>query len=263
MANKRNTPHSPFIVRRIMNPAVHGTDQQTLRELKAPVTLANSYLLSSSQNRMSAICDSRCFAVRLAEFILEGIGGGIFPVNGEGRFNDCFYNFIMNAAESAGLIGEIGDRELLLIYIKQTVAILRKSRVIRAEDGIARTEDPHPEGSLLFTRLFNTFWNDLEWEEIFTSNTDLASDMKNNRCILADLTLRHSGPVEIETVAGDFFDLTGFSRRGDLFSISFLDFYFFTWLRHFGIIEYSSPSDDAPVTISVTTRGRILLKAAI
>jgi hypothetical protein len=263
MANNTFTPDPRRLSRRAAPPITYGADQQNTKDCQTPRNIASSYLLSASHSRLSSLCDTGCFAVRLAEFIIETIGGNIFPVNDEGRFHDGFYRFIMKSIKTAPLAAEIEDRDLLLIYIKQSVAILRKARIIQNEDGVARIGERPVSGFAMYARLFTAFWNDLEWEEIFSSDTSLAMDLKRNRYILMDLTLSHSGPVNLETLANDFFDFTGFSRLGDLFSISFLDFYFYTWLRHFGIVEYSAPRDDAPVSITVTDRGRKLLKAAM
>ncbi|MBN1533720.1 MAG: hypothetical protein JXA20_13710 [Spirochaetes bacterium] len=263
MANNNFTPDPRRLSRRTVHPVAYGTDHQNSQDYQIPQSIASSYLLQASHTRLSSLCDTGCFAVRLAEYIIETVTGNIFPVSDEGRFHDSFYRFIMKAIESTPLASEIEDRDLLLIYIKQAVAILRKARIIQNEEGVARIGERPLSGFAMYVKLFHSFWNDLEWEEIFSSDTALAADLKRNRYILMDLTLRHPGPMVLEALANDFFDLTGFSRQGDLFSISFLDFYFYTWLRHFGIVEYAAPRDDAPVSITVTDRGRKLLKAAM
>ena len=111
----------------------------------------------------------------------------------------------------------------------------------------------------MFYRLFNAFWNLVRWEDIFPSDPESARELKITRNILKDLVLRHYGAVSLNDIANEFFDMTGFSTPNDLLVISFLDFYFFTWLRHFGMIRYSNGTEIAPVRITVTDTGRTFL----
>lgn len=227
------------------------------------LNVRSSYLLSAAPVRLSMFCVEDCFALRLAQFLIDVINSRPFPLNPDGRFQDSFYHHCMSELEKTTLVSEIDDAELLIIYMKQIIIVMRAAGILCNEEGMAGITDSVPSTPSLYAKLFTAFWNDVEWDEIFTSSGELARELKKSRYILMDLTLKRPSAAFIEDLANDFFEMTGLSRCGDLFSISFLDFYFFTWLKHFGIIHYQSSGDFAPVSIEVTEKGRLIMKAAV
>lgn len=225
-------------------------------------SLVNTFLLSTSSTRFASICPADCCAVRLAEFIIVTVQENIFPIDGDGRFSEGFYRLCMSRADECGLSEEIGDRDLVEIYLKQTVVMLRAAGILENDKRIARITEQDLSRHRLYSLLFQAFWNDVGWEDIFPSDKEMAVELKRNRYFLADLILKQS-IVQLGSIANEFFELTGFSGRNDLFAISFLDFYFFTWLKNFGIIRYLESDCSAPVSIQVTERGRKFMKLTV
>ncbi len=199
-----------------------------------------------------------CFAVRLALFLIETISSKPFPLDNDGCFGVDFYRHCMKSARD--LAGEINDPDLVIIYMKQCLRIMDSCGILLREGGFARINAPGASTATIFHRLFNSFWNSTPWEDLFPSDTESARELNAVRGVLRDLLLRRHGAVSIDTVANEFFEMTGFSSRNNLFMISFLDFYFFTWLKHFGMIRYSGGKNHEPVSITVTDRGRNSLK---
>ena len=60
-----------------------------------------------------------------------------------------------------------------------------------------------------------------------------------------------------------FFQKTGLGRLNDNYAISFIDFYFFTWLSHFGIVNYIEGDETDPVVIELTSHGKLFLNYLI
>jgi hypothetical protein len=78
--------------------------------------------------------------------------------------------------------------------------------------------------------------------------------------ILIDMMLNAPGGVTVDTIANEFFRFTGFGVEGDLYMISFLDFYFFAWMELFGIVRYARKRHHDAVSISITEHGRRFLQ---
>jgi len=199
-----------------------------------------------------------CFAVRLALFLIESISSRTFALDDDGCFGADFYRHCLKTGRD--LAGEINDPELLIIYIKQCLRMMDSCGILSRDGGFARISVPGTSTATIFHRLFNSFWNSTPWEDLFPSDTESARELNAVRGILRDLLLRRHGAVSIGTLANEFFEMTGFTCRNNLFMISFLDFYFFTWLKHFGMIRYSGGKDNEPVRIAITDRGRYSLK---
>jgi len=199
-----------------------------------------------------------CFALRLALFLIETISGKKFSLNAGGSFSPVFYRQCLATASQAGLADEINDSELLVIYIKQCLQLMEKSGILEKNRRHARirVDADTMSPAAMYHRLFNAFWNSTPWEDLFPSDRESARVLKSSRGILKDLLLRRHGAVSLGTIANEYFEMTGFSSRNNLLMISFLDFYFFTWLRHFGIVRYLNEDDLAPVRIIVTDSGR-------
>jgi hypothetical protein len=213
--------------------------------------------LDSSRQNLSPVPEvNGCFAVRLALFLIETISAKKFSLNAAGCFSQVFYRHCLASASQAGLTDEINDNELLVIYIKQCLQLMEKSGILERNRRQARICINAMSPAVLYHRLFNAFWNSTPWEDLFPSDRESARELKATRGILKDLLLRRHGAVALGAIANEYFEMTGFSNRNDLFMISFLDFYFFTWLRHFGMVRYLNEDDLAPVRITVTDSGR-------
>lgn len=240
---------------RLSNPPID--TENGLQQFEAAAVYYAILKKSNALKNENGMCN--CFAVRLARQILDLIKGNEFPLTRTNCFKNPFYLRCLKEIDFSDLGAGVPDRELLLIYIKQIVAIIKTAGLVGNDRGIARLSRDVESDTTLFYLLFNAFWNEIDWSDIFPSNRDAAKELKECRGILTDIMLRHQGNASVEAVANEFFELTAFSRKNDLFMISFLDFYFFTWLRHFGMIQYHEETRTTPVTISATDTGRKFL----
>jgi hypothetical protein len=215
-----------------------------------------TYLGSTRENLQPDPGMNGCFAVRLALFLIETISHKKFTLSAGGCFSRGFYRHCLESAARTDLADEINDPELMVIYIKQCLRLLESTGILKRGGRQALINTDEASTATIFHKLFNAFWNTTPWEDLFPSDTESARELKATRGILKDLLLRRNGAVSIGAIANEFFEMTGFSNRNNLFMISFLDFYFFTWLNHFGLVRYSNESDLSPVRLTVTDRGR-------
>ncbi|MCU0846527.1 MAG: hypothetical protein MUD12_01410 [Spirochaetes bacterium] len=199
----------------------------------------------------------RCYAVKLARLIISQISGKKVKLSKNGLFQKSFFEKCLSLVKSEDL-SDSDDEEIMMIYIKQCLCMLMACGLVNGSGRYAFIDQMMPE-STLYPVLFRSFWNDSNWAVIFPSDPDAANDLKESRNILADIILHRTGPSSINEIANEFFELTGFSSRNNLFMISFLDFYFFTWLKHFGLLKYSSATPKSPVSIQLTACGRKML----
>lgn len=212
-----------------------------------------------SEKRPAQIFYSSCFAVRLARLLIGIVKNNSYKTGKGCSFNNDFYKKCSLAVHSCELREEVDDEELIAIYIKQTMQLLRVSELVFARKGTAMVSEPDVSDERLFIKLFLSFWNEVNWEDIFPSDPDAAVDLKENRSFIRDILLRHSSRVKLSDIANNFFNMTGFAALNDIMQISFLDFYLFTWLKHFGLIRYIENSRSNPVYVELTEFGRIFL----
>ena len=216
--------------------------------------------LGKSYDGVQDVEVNNCFAVRLALFLIDIISNTAIPAAARGGIKKIFFRQCLDRAAEEQLFEEVGDKELLIIYIKQCLHLLQMSGIIQKSEKRALIIDDVPlSGKSLYYKLFKAFWVDAAWEDIFPSDIETARDLKINKNILKDLLLKNYGKTRLDKVANEFFDLTGFAGRNDLVIISFIDFYFMTWLKHFNLILYHDDSLFAPVCITVTDSGRKIL----
>lgn len=235
-------------------------DNRAAAQILKTINSYYGYLNNAQENPPSVAVDG-CFAVRLAFLLVDAVSSGKCPLTAQGRFKKSFYTRCMQKAHESGLADEIGDDGLLIIYIKQCLNLLTVGGILRKKGAAASVAGAALSSRAMFHRLFSSFWDLASWEDIFPSDPESARDLKTSRHVLKDLALRHYGAVRMNDIANDFFDMTGFSVRNNLMAISFIDFYFFTWLRHFGMIRYSTGPELAPVSITVTDAGRTFLSS--
>ncbi len=196
-----------------------------------------------------------CFAVRLCRFVAAVIDKGGARVVRGGSLDQGFYDGCVSAIADTDLFQESGDPELLEIFIKQCVIMMKAAGMIETA-GASAFINPEYTGENVFPALFASFWGKVRWEDIFPSSPAAARELRHNRHILVDLIMRQGGRFDLDAIAGEFFDLTGFGTRDDVFLISFIDFYLFTWFRHFGLVEYAESRDGDAVRIHTTEQGK-------
>ena len=199
------------------------------------------------------------FAVRLFKFLSSFINDHYFPLENN-RLNDEFYEYCREALIDSGIADEIDDTDLIIIYLKQLMIIMRHGNFLQNFKGIARIKRDILSNNTMFLTLFYSFWNNVQWEDIFPSLPNAARELKRNRQVMIDLMVNQAGMFRIDRVTNDFFINDTFSGKRDIYLISFLDFYFFTWLKFFGITRYLLDLPDEPVQVELTEYGRIFLK---
>jgi len=200
-----------------------------------------------------------CFALTLARSVLDRVSSGGIPALDNRIFSEEFY---LSCADGLILLSPpVRDRELLVIYLKQIVHILKESGIIYEDDKKFISAEEGLGSERLYWRLLESFWNEVGWETIFPSSPESARSLYENREVFAELLAGSYGMVSLEDLANDFFEITEICSRNDFFMISFIDFYLLTWLKHFGIVEYGSSSNNGVVHLSITDKGCNLLNS--
>ncbi len=200
-----------------------------------------------------------CFACDIARLLLDFIGIKSVKLN-EGALPDSFYKKVLDAAEAEGLLEQTaGDKDLLHINLKQMIHILRASGLVSDQNGKAVAAEKDISDNSLYFRLLNSFWNFVPWEDIFPSDEEAAMALHEDRLIMRDLLLKKDDFVSVDDLTNEFCELTGFSEKNNLILISFIDFYLYTWLKHFNILRYRKSKGKVPVTLALTEEGRRLL----
>jgi hypothetical protein len=199
-----------------------------------------------------------CHALTLANAIINKLSSENISTDKENSFPESFYNEI---AET--LINEDEDNTICIINLKQTSNIMKKSKIILVKDNIAAISENFQNRERLYCRLLESFWNGTEWSEIFPSSPKDASKLHEQRDIFATLLLGFYTEVSVEDLSNDFFEITGISKKNNLFMILFVDFYLITWLSYFGIIDYTDKKNTNIVHISIEDYGRDILKSII
>lgn len=200
------------------------------------------------------------FVAGLFNFITGIIEKHNFELDSHNCFNNSFYEFCLNKISKINNFSDDNDTDLLIIYLKQFVTILKSAGILKNQDGKAVIIRNSDFNISIYNALFLSYWNKVKWEKIFPSMPDAARELKKNRSILVDLMINRSGNFSIQEIVNDFFEFTGFGKKDDLILISFFDFYFFTWLKHFGLVKYISGGSTEPVLICLSEFGRIFFK---
>ncbi len=199
-----------------------------------------------------------CYTLILAEAIINNISTGNIVA---GKGNSLPEDFYLGLAET--LPRDDGDSELVVINLKQLANIMKSGGVILFDKGSVFISDHFRERDRLYLRLLEAFWNETEWSEIFPSSPDAAEKLFRNRNVFADLLQGFYTSVSVEDIANDFFDMTDIAERNDYFMISFLDFYLISWLRNFGILEYTGNGVNEIIYLSISDYGREILRKLV
>ncbi|MCL1911771.1 MAG: hypothetical protein FWG13_06170 [Leptospirales bacterium] len=198
-----------------------------------------------------------CFAFRIASFIINFSGNKKYALSKENGLPKSFYDKCLKAARTAGEMADVPNNDILIISMKQMMHILRSAGIAKIENGKAFMEPYLMSGQTFYFLILHAFWNTVKWRDIFPSDTEAADFLMRDRTILADIMLRRGGRMEINDLANEFFDMTGFAAVNDIHAVSFIDFYMFFWLKNFGIINYHHPGGE--IFIELTGTGEKLL----
>lgn len=199
-----------------------------------------------------------CFAVKLSNHILDRLKSREVNLTRDKRLPQSFYDSSVDSFLEICENSDKHDSELLEIYMKQCVLMLKQAGLLcvsGAKARITKRNDSVP----VFLEIFDAFWNKNEWGNLFPSDEKSACKLKNNRQSFRKILLKIKSSSKVETLANNFFAATGFAEKNNLFMISFIDFYLLTWLTHFGIVEYDTQKSDKSVYIQLTETGRALL----
>ena len=180
------------------------------------------------------------------------------PLSSAWKFGDSFFDHCMGMLADDAEFADFGDEELLEIFVRQAAIIVQKSDCIVQDGGTVGFSVNNTNET--YIRLFNSFWNRVAWENLFPSIPWAACVLHRDRRILVDLTMRAGSPFRVYDVAADFMVMTGMGEPSNMVLVSYIDFYFFTWLSLFGIIRYRPVNDAQPVTAEVTPHGRAFLR---
>ena len=199
-----------------------------------------------------------CTAFKLSAILIE-MSSKQFTNIASGE--EEFLQRCINCIEDAGILRHIEDIELLIIYIQQMQAIVKESGIADLPDNSTNALKTQNSYSRQYIKLFSAFWNKVKWDDIFLSMPEFAARLQAAKEAMIGIILKMKGQFRLDSAANKFLKTTGLGKESDLYLISFLDFYFFTWLSHFGLINYLDGNDDEPVMIEVTEYGRIFLEA--
>jgi len=254
IADKKNYVINPFFLKD--NGYEKGTDKKsTILDRFESVTGFYTSLEGNATGYKMNVKD--CYALRLAGVIIERLIPGDAAVDKDGSFGDEFY---LALAKSVPADDMINDRELVVIYLKQMMNIMKSCGVVAVSKNKASIPDGHLSTDKLYMKLLSAFWNETDWSEIFPSSPETAQALFENREIFIDYLEGFFTKVNVEDFANDFFEMTDIASNSDFFKISFLDFYLLTWLRHFGIIDYTMSADSDVVSIMLNDYGREVIK---
>jgi hypothetical protein len=209
----------------------------------------------SSINPDSIFAINNSILIKLAKTVLQNIEPASLDSKSTKCFNNDFYRVCIN-----NLSNMFNDNELLTVYLKQLILILRNSSIFDNPDGFITGKNSLYENVQLYLKMLNSFWNKMNWALLFPSMPETAANLMKNKKLLIDLLLRKKDKFRIDKIANAFFKSSGLSRANDILLISFLDFGILTWLDHFGIINYLNGNDTDPVYIEVTKHGRRMLE---
>ena len=199
-----------------------------------------------------------CFALQLAEVITEKITTERIIINRDKSFSATFYTQLADSIKNSS---QINDNELLVIYLKQMINIMRSAELISDRDGQAFITEIFSGREKLYPVLLRAFWNECDWRMIFPSSPEAAEKLHDNRDAFLEIIKATLTEVSVEELASDFFSATGICETNDYFMVSFVDFYLLTWLKHFGIIEYDAKGEHDIVLVTINDYGRKVLNS--
>ena len=198
-----------------------------------------------------------CTAIKLSTILIEIFSKQSLNTN---FFKDETVHRCIKRAEKAGILKHIDDIEMLIIYIQQMQAIIKESGITElTNDALNTLKDRQSYGNQ-YIKLFRAFWNKVRWEDIFLSMPEFAAKLQERKGAMLEILQKKNGQFRLDSAANEFLRSTGLGRENDIYLISFLDFYFFTWLSHFGLVNYVDGKDNEPVMIEVTEHGRKFLE---
>ena len=128
---------------------------------KSSFDSANEYykILYNTNNTLLQTGMENCFAVKLSKFIISILKEekNTFKLTRENCFREDFYSSCLESISMTGISSEINDEELLVIYMKQIVSILKTSGIIINQKGKAAIRKTEISDTELFYKIVNLF----------------------------------------------------------------------------------------------------------
>lgn len=200
-----------------------------------------------------------CTAIKLSTIILDCIKDiNINPQNGMPG-SEKFYHRCLESIERNDEQYPADDIESVIILLEQMYSILKGSGIICVSEKSIKKQLPCNSSGRRYLKLFDAFWNKIKWNELFLSMPDTAARLQKNRKSIPRILIKRQGAFRLDEAANEMIKIADAGRENDIFLISFIDFYLFTWLSHFGIVEYLPGHDHEPVMIRLSGHGRQFL----
>jgi hypothetical protein len=200
------------------------------------------------------------YVIKLTDFLTGIINSNSFMVSRGNRLGEDFFSYCLHRSLNTEVFTEIDDIELFTIYLKQFAIILRNSDLFSKTNGIARIVSNTAHYKDIYLSLFYSFWIKVKWQDIFPSIPDVARELKRNKGVVVDLILNAGNEFSIADISKVIIELIGLGDSNNLILVSFLDFYFFTWMEHFAILRFTSGKGEELVNASITAHGKRFLK---
>lgn len=223
------------------------------------LAVKDSVCASSRKERTapkSSVARSRSFIDTLSSAVISVLRSNGFKCDAEGFFPDEFYDECVGKIMSTSVCDI--DADLQTIYAKQMMMLFKQSGVVTVENSKVRIH----EESLSYESLFRAFWDKVSWCDYFPSMPDTARQMNEERFLLVELLLGQHDVFCVDDMAREYFAGSHILKADMLLYVSFFDFSFFSWIRHFGLVEYVDDSDGR-VKAAVTAWGRQFLSIMI
>ncbi len=201
-----------------------------------------------------------CFASDFTMFILDLFENNYVAIDENGCIDSEFYDFVCAKGQVIAEIYNITDSEMVKIFTKQLVIILKSLKYVDLSFGRVKVAGNFSNDGLNLS-LFKAFWNNISWSELFPSLPELAENLQSKRTILAGMLVDSKYPVHLEVIGFDFLIKSKIRLRNEMLLISFLDFSIFSWLNLFGFIKYLDQNCGRCVMIDLTEYGREVLSA--
>lgn len=193
----------------------------------------------------------RCFVMEAAWAVLDTLKKGTYSSGNDYFLPASFYTSLTVDLYRSAFRPMDADQDMIEIFLKQLLHIMREAGLVFSSDKRILSDEGISEISL-YSQLIETFWNSMDWQEIFTSSPEHAADLQETRSLFIDLLLQTRPETQVDDFIRNFFSMSGFAAASDLFSLSFVDFYLINWLHNFGIIELIQNDPASPVLFSLT-----------
>lgn len=197
--------------------------------------------------------------IYLSGLLINELGSRKFTANCSGSLCEEFYESCLESMIESNLLEISEDPELVVIYLKQLMEIFRASGLMSLKNGFYYMQQSVLSQKSFYEEIFTAFWEKTSWVNIFPSMPDAAKAIHSNRSLLAEL-LTTDDIITLTDFCNSFVQKSGYGKLNDIYFISFVDFYLFTWLRHFNMLEYLPVKSNSVVAVRLTPLGKAFIQ---